>query len=422
MSSVESPSIEHGLTIGADLHRFLVDEALPGSGTDAETFFAGLAELVEEFAPRNAELLDIRSSMQAAIDSWHRDPANTPMEPAAYRGFLEDLGYLVAEGPDFSIETSGVDSEISSTPGPQLVVPVTNARYALNAANARWGSLYDAVYGTDVLGDLAAPGPYDPTRGSRVIDWARTFLDQAVPLIDGSHHAATSYRVSDGALIVGLDGSSDTTLAEPQQLVGFSGEAEVPNAILLEHHGLGIEIQIDRSHAVGATDPAGVSDIVLESAVTAIIDCEDSVAAVDSADKTLAYRNWLGLMKGDLTEDVTKDGMTFTRRLAENRTYTSPAGTTITRPGRSLLLTRNVGHLMKTPAVLDVDGKPIPEGLLDALVTVLCAKHDLARDGGNSRTGAVYIVKPKMHGPDEVAFTVDVFAKSRPSWSYRPLP
>ena len=404
-----------GLSIGRELHDVLVEEALPGTGVDPGRFFQGLADLVAEFGPRNAELLDLREELQAAIDRWHRERVGQPHDGAAYEAFLEELGYLAAPGPDFAIDVSGVDLEISSIPGPQLVVPVTNARYALNAANARWGSLYDALYGTDAMGDPPPPGPYDPARGDRVIGWARRFLDETVPLTSGSHAAATRYRVLEGRLVVEIDdrpADDPVGLAEPASFAGYNGPPDEPSSILLDHHGLGIEIIIDRDHSVGAIDGAGVADVVLESAVTTIIDCEDSVAAVDAEDKALAYRNWLGLMKGELTEEVTKEGKTFTRRLANDKTFTAPDGSSLVRPGRSLLLTRNVGHLMKTPAVLDSDGNPIPEGLLDALVTVLCALHDLTGErGGNSRTGSVYIVKPKMHGPDEVALAVDVFTR-----------
>ncbi|MEM9562034.1 MAG: malate synthase G [Actinomycetota bacterium] len=404
----------HGLEWAADLHAFLVGEALPGSSVEPEAFFAGMADLVAEFGPRNAELLARREELQAAIDAWHRERVGTAHDADGYRAFLEEIGYLVADGPAFSVETADVDPEMSTVPGPQLVVPVTNARYALNAANARWGSLYDALYGTDAMGDLPAGGPYDPIRGARVITWARGFLDRAVPLADGSHTDSTAYRVVDGGLLVDLVGGRQVALADPSAYVGHRGTGAEADAILFEHNGLGIELVIDRDHAVGRDDPAGVADVVLESAVTAIIDCEDSVAAVDGADKALAYHNWLGLMRGDLTEEVTKGGDTFVRSLANDRTYTGADGGEVVRPGRSLLLTRNVGHLMRTPAVLDADGNQVFEGLLDAMVTVLCATHDLAGIRGrhrNSRAGSVYVVKPKMHGPDEVAFTNDVFTR-----------
>jgi malate synthase len=403
---------EAGLQIGEELHRVIVEEALPGTGVDPNRFFAGLARLVAERGPRNEELLQAREAFQSAIDGWHRERVGLPHDPTAYRTFLEEIGYLVPPGPEFSIEVTGVDPEIATIPGPQLVVPVTNARYALNAANARWGSLYDALYGTDAMGDSPPPGPYDAARGSRVIAWGRALLDELVPLASGSHADVAAYRVVDGALVATADGQSPTPLADPSRFAGSTGPNEQPTSVLLDHNGLGIELVIDPSDAVGATDKAGVADLVLESAVTAIVDCEDSVAAVDSADKALAYHNWLGLLRGDLSEEVTKDGSTFTRRLADDKAFTGPDGSTFTRSGRALLLSRNVGHLMKTPAVLDAEGNPIPEGLLDALVTVLCAMHDLGdRPGGlrNSATGSVYVVKPKMHGPDEVAFASHVF-------------
>ncbi len=404
----------NGLAVGRTLYDMVVNEALPGIGIDAERFFSGLAELAAEFGPRNVELLQARERFQSAIDGWHRERAGQPHDHEAYRAFLEELGYLVPEGPDFEIETENVDPEIASVPGPQLVVPVTNARYALNAANARWGSLYDALYGTDAMGDLPEPGPYDPVRGARVIAWARDFLDRVVPLAGGSHADATAYRVADGTLRVELEGGpTEVGLANPSCFGGHVGDGGRPTSVLVDHHGLGIEIVIDPDDAVGADDPAGVADLVLEAAVTAIIDCEDSVAAVDSEDKALAYRNWLGLMKGDLTEEVTKGDDTFVRRLSPDKRFLAPDGSWTTRPGRSLLLSRNVGHLMTTPAVLDGDGAQLFEGHLDALVTVACAMHDLAKTGGerNSRTGSVYVVKPKMHGPDEVAFTNDLFTK-----------
>ncbi|MCP4222576.1 MAG: malate synthase G, partial [Actinomycetia bacterium] len=402
-----------GLSVGRDLYRFCTEEALPGTGVDPDAFWWGLAGLVDEFSPRNADLLEIRQTMQSAIDAWHGERLGQPHDAVAYRQFLSELGYLLPEGPGFSIETDGVDPEISSVAGPQLVVPVTNARYALNAANARWGSLYDAFYGTDALGDLAPPGPYDPERGARVIDRVRSFLDDAVPLSEASHRSAIAYHVIGGGLAVTLDDGSTTTLADSAHLAGYNGDPAAPTRILLTNNGLGIELVIDPSDPVGAEDGAGIADVILESAVTSIIDCEDSVATVNSADKALAYHNWLGLMTGALTEEVTKDGSTFIRALDPDRTYLAPDGSSFRRPGRALMLTRNVGHLMTTPAVLDPNGRPIPEGLLDALVTVLCAKHDLAKEPieRNSPAGSVYVVKPKMHGPDEVAFACDVFSR-----------
>jgi len=417
---------EAGLSIHRDLHAFCLEEALPGSGVDPAAFWAGLAGLVADFGPRNAELLERRQILQRAIDDWHQQRAGQSHDPDAYRRFLEEIGYLVPDGLPFTIDTDHVDDEIAVVPGPQLVVPVTNARYALNAANARWGSLYDALYGTDALGDSPPPGPYDPARGDRVIAWVRAFLDDVAPLTladggDGattSHAFITAYRVSVAAsgaasLVADLPDGATAGLADPALFAGWTGDADTPASVWLEHNGLGIEILIDREHSVGAVDRAGVADVVLEAALTTIIDCEDSVACVDGPDKAQAYHNWLGLLRGDLTEEVTKDGVTFTRALNPDRVYTAPDGSTVTRPGRSLLLSRNVGHLMTTPAVLDGDGRNIPEGLLDALVTVLCATHDLRgpRVLPNSRTGSVYVVKPKMHGPDEVAFATEVFAR-----------
>ncbi len=406
-----SPSLEKyveraGLRVGAPLAEVVENEAVPGSGLSAAEVWDGLAALVADFGPRNAELLQIRADHQAAIDRWHNDhPA--PYDHDQYRAFLEETGYLVPEGPDFSITTAGVDPEMASVPGPQLVVPIMNARYAINAANARCGSLYDALYGTDALGDTAAPGPYDPARGNRVIAWARSFLDDVAPLASGSHADVDSYTIDSN----NTDGRALTpTLADPGQLVGWQGDAEQPTTILLANNGLHIEIHIDHTHPIGETDIAGVSDVVIESAMTAIMDCEDSVAAVDAEDKALAYRNWLGLNRGDLTEEVTKGDKTFTRTLAADRTYTTPDGSGLTLPGRAVMLVRNVGHLMTTPAVLDGDGNEIPEGLLDALLTVLGAKQGLAAHT-NSRTGSIYVVKPKMHGPDEVAFANDVFTR-----------
>ena len=403
---------EAGLVVGAELHALLVNQALPGTGIAPDEFFAGMAELVADFGPRNRALLARREAMQTAIDDWHTERAGQPHDAVKYRGFLEGLEYLLPEGPDFTIETTNVDPEIRSIPAPQLVVPATNARYALNAANARWGSLYDALYGTDAMGDLPDPGPYSVDRGDRVVAWARGFLNETVPLAVGSHAEATNYSVIDGALAVQV-GPASVALADPSQFVGFTGDAAAPTSVLLEQNGLGIEIVIDATHQVGATDKAHVADVMLESALTTIVDFEDSVAAVDSEEKAQAYHNWLGLMKGDLHETVSKGDVTFERKLNPDKIFTTADGSTLQRTGRSLLLARNVGHLMTTPAVRDGDGNEIPEGLLDALVSVLCAMHDLAKTGGdrNSRHGSVYVVKPKMHGPAEVAFTNDIFTK-----------
>ena len=397
-----------GLRIDAVLHRFVVDEALPRSGTDGESFWRGLASIVARFAPQNAALLEVRARMQAQIDGWHRDH---PFDQAGYKAFLQDIGYLVMPGPRFEITTAGVDPEIAEIAGPQLVVPVMNERYALSAANARWGSLYDALYGTDVLGPPPIPGPYDPRRGAEVVAWVRAFLDDVVPIKGGSHAKVDRYTVVKGDLVAGLpDGPAP--LADPSSFAGHLGQAAAPSSVFLRHHGLHIELVIDAGHPVGRDDRAGVADVVIESAVTSIMDCEDSVAAVNATDKVAVYRNWLGLMKGDLSAEVTKGGRTFTRRLAEDREIVNPDGTQGTLPGRALMLVRNVGHFMTTNAVLDPEGNEVPEGLLDALVTVLAAKHDLARGAGaiNSRHGSVYVVKPKMHGADEVAFADEVFA------------
>ncbi len=410
MQASTGRTIVGDLDVGTPLHDFIVQEALPGSGVDPEVFWGGLSKLIHEFGPRNRALLEVRAEMQAALDHWHREHRDSGHDPVAYRSFLEELGYLVPAGDPFVIDTRGVDPEIAVLPGPQLVVPVTNARYAINAANARWGSLYDAVYGTDVLGDRPPTGPYDEARGDRVVAWVREFLDRSLPLDGGSHVGSTAYAIVDGVLRVTVPDGMTLGLVDPSQLVGFVGEPASPRSILLRNNGLGIELRIDPDHPVGAADTAGLVDVVLESAVTAIVDCEDSVAAVDAEDKALAYRNWLGLMRGDLTEEVTKDGVTFTRVLAEDRVFDTSAGGTVAVPGRALLLVRNVGHLMTTPAVRDRDGNEAFEGLLDAMLTVLCATHGLvAGDRGNSRSGSVYVVKPKMHGPDEVAFTNDVF-------------
>lgn len=404
---------EAGLRYGAPLHKFLVEEALPGSGVERATFFEGFSSLVTQFGQRNAELLSERARLQVAIDEWHRSNDSTPHNATAYREYLEEVGYIVDCGEPFSITTVNVDPEISTIPGPQLVVPVMNARYAINAANARWGSLYDALYGTDALGDLPGSGSYDPDRGERVIAWVRSYLDDVVPLASGTFTEITSASVTDGELIFAIGPDKVTGLADPSQFVAFDGPAGQPTAIVLRCNGLAIEIQFDAEHPVGRTDKAGISDVELESAITAIVDCEDSVAAVDAQDKALAYRNWLGLMKGTLTAEVHKAGSTFTRVLADDRRRTRPDGTPVDFAGRALMLVRNVGHLMTTPAVRTADGQEVPEGLVDAMVTTLAATHDLrgATPGRNSAAGSVYVVKPKMHGPAEVAFAGDVFGE-----------
>jgi malate synthase len=399
------------LQVDRRLYDFVNGEVLPGTSVPPERIWYGLAELIETLGPKNRELLARRDELQSAIDGWHRDRAGQPHDPLGYRSFLEEIGYLIPAGDDFTIGTEGVDPEISEIAGPQLVVPVSNARYALNAANARWGSLYDALYGTDALGSLPPAGPYDAARGTEVVAWVRRFLDDVVPLASGSHADATAYRLEGAELTVDLEGGAATALADPAALAGYTGAAAHPASVLLVHHGLGIELVIDPNSPVGQADRAGISDVLIESAVTTIVDFEDSVAAVDAADKVEAYRNWLGLMRGDLVAEVTKGDQRFERRLNPDRTYVAPDGTPLVRRGRSLLLVRNVGHLMTTPAVLDGSGAEIPEGVLDALMTVLIATHDLARDRyeRNSPAGSVYVVKPKMHGPDEVSFTDELF-------------
>ena len=401
------------LDVAEALYRFVEDEALPGAGVTSSAFWHGLSDLIHEYGPRNRDLLTRRAELQEAIDSWHRERQGESHDAEAYRALLENLGYLEPEGPDFTIDTEGVDDAIATIPGPQLVVPVTNARYSLNAANARWGSLYDVLYGTDALGDLPAAGPYDEERGGRVIAWAKALLDDVVPLDHGSHADAEQYRVREGLLRVSLTEGGEAGLADTARFAGYAGSDDQPSAVLLRRHGLHVELVIDRGHAVGGIDPAGIADIVLESAVTSIMDCEDSVATVDAEDKIVAYRNWLGLMKGDLATEVTKAGDTFTRRMAQDRSFSSPDGTPMTLPGKALMLVRNVGHLMTTPAVVDSNGLEAPEGMLDAMITALAAKHDLARpvNERNSPEGSIYVVKPKLHGPDEVAFAVEIFDK-----------
>jgi len=402
-----------GLEVDSALYHFVSEEALPGTGVDALCFWAGLEDLIETMAPRNRDLLAHRADLQRRIDLWHMERRGRPHDLPAYRSFLEGIGYISPEGPDFEIDTKDVDPEIALIAGPQLVVPVTNARYVINAANARWGSLYDALYGTDALGDAAVAGPYDTQRGERVIAWVRNFLDNVIPLRSGTHASTSAYRVERAGLkIEQLDGST-TTLDDPRLFVGYLGDPHQPRSVMFRHHGLHIELVLDRSHSVGAIDPAGIADVVIESAVTTIVDLEDSVAIVDTDDKVLAYRNWLGLIRGDLEVTFGKGNATITRQLAGDHELLTPDHRPASLPGRALLLIRNVGHLMTTDAILDRDGSEIPEGVLDALVTTLIALHDLRRGSAarHFRAGSVYIVKPKMHGPDEVAFAVDLLAE-----------
>jgi len=402
------------LSVAEELYAFIVAEALPGSGVDADRFWAGTDSIIHDLAPRNAALLAKRDALQQQIDDYHRAHPGTP-EPAAYSSFLWEIGYLLEEPEDFTVTTAGVDREVSDIAGPQLVVPLLNARFATNAANARWGSLYDALYGTDVIpegGDFARSTSYNAVRGAEVIARGRALLDEHVPLLGGSHVNATSYAVDAQGLAVSVKGAI-LRLEDPTQLVGYSGSAQAPDAVLLVHHGMHLEIAIDHEDSIGAKDSAGVKDIILEAAVSTIMDLEDSVAAVDAADKVLGYRNWLQLMQGTLSEEVTKNGRMFVRELNRDRTYTSPAGDAVTLHGRSLLFIRQAGHLMTTDAVLDGEGDEVPEGILDALVTGLGSTHDLRGETTlrNSRTGSMYVVKPKMHGPDEVAFACELFAR-----------
>ena len=402
-----------GLQVAANLDQFVETEALPGTGIDSAAFWSGFDALVHELAPKNRALLAERDHLQTQLDEWHRANPGPVRDLHAYRAFLEGIGYIVPVPASVEATTDHVDTEIAEQAGPQLVVPLSNPRYALNAANARWGSLYDALYGTDAIPETDGADrqkAFNPVRGAAVIAYARKFLDQSAPLANGSHADATRYSVEGGKLVVALkNGTSE--LKTPEQFIGYQGDASAPSAVLLKHNGLHFEIQIDAHDSIGKSDSAHVKDVVVEAAVSTIIDCEDSVAAVDADDKVLLYRNWLGLMNGDLTEEVTKNGETFTRRLNEDRGYIAANGTApVVLHGRSLLFIRNVGHLMTNPAVLTKDGNEIPEGILDAVVTTLCALHD-RKHKLNSRAGSIYIVKPKMHGPAEVAFASELFAR-----------
>ena len=394
----------HGLQVDTRLASFVEDRALPGTGIAPDAFWAGLSSLVHDLGPKNRALLTRRDDLQAKIDAWQIAHRARPHDHEAYKAFLQEIGYLLPEGEDFQIDTADADPEIALMPGPQLVVPITNARYALNAANARWGSLFDALYGTDAMGSAPPKGGYDRGRGARVVARVRVFLDDAFPIAGGSHADARRYHVHNGALLI-----DDMPLMSSEKFAGYRGHPKAPDAVLLVNNGLHVELVFDRTHPIGSRDQAGLADVLLESAISAIMDCEDSVACVDAEDKVLAYGNWLGLMTGTLEADVEKAGRTIRRRLNEDRRYTAPDGGDVTLKGRALMLVRNVGHLMTNPAILDRDGKEVFEGLMDAAITALIALHDLSRDGGNSVTGSVYVVKPKMHGPDEVAFADRTF-------------
>jgi len=401
-----------GLQVATELYRFINDQAIPGTGIDASQFWAGVDSLIHELAPVNRELVAKRDVIQEKIDAFHKARRGQAHDAAEYKAFLEEIGYLLPEPQNVSVSTNNVDPEVATTAGPQLVVPVMNARYALNAANARWGSLYNALYGTDAIsseGGAEAGSSYNPVRGNKVIAFAKQFLDESAPLASGSHSNVTGYAI-DGGRLVATTASGTTGLKNNDQLVGYTGDASAPTAIILVHNGLHFEIQIDASTPVGQSDAAGVKDILMESALTTIMDCEDSVAAVDAEDKVVVYKNWLGLMKGDLSETVSKGGKSFTRTLNADRQYIGANGGTVTLPGRALMFVRNVGHLMTNEAILDKDGNEVPEGILDGIFTVLIAIHDLKRsENKNSRAGSVYIVKPKMHGPEEVGFANRLF-------------
>lgn len=406
----------NGLQIDKTLYDFVTDEVLPGINLTADAFWKSLAELVADLSPRNKALLQKRDELQAKIDDWHRAHKGQPLDMAAYKAFLTEIGYLVPEGDDFSVATSNVDPEISTLAGPQLVVPLTNARYSLNAANARWGSLYDALYGTDAIpfddGCEITKG-FNPKRGAKVIAWARKFLDDNAPLEHGSHADSAGYAIVNDSLLVTMKDGTSTGLAVPEDFAGYTGSEADPETVLFVDNGLHFEIVIDREHPIGKNDAAGIADLILESALTTIADCEDSVAAVDGEEKVLVYSNWLGLMNGELKATFEKGGKTVERALNPDREYVTPGRGSVALSGRSLLLVRNVGHLMTTPAVLDADGNEIYEGILDALVTAAIAKYDLDEIGSfrNSHAGSMYIVKPKMHGPEEVAFASELFGR-----------
>ncbi len=402
----------NGIKVDSGLKDFIDKEAMPGTGVDPAEFWEAFAEIANTLAPKNRALLKKRDDLQEKIDQWYRENG-APSDLDTYKAFLREIGYLLPEGEKFSVDTANVDPEIAEIAGPQLVVPVMNARFALNAANARWGSLYDALYGTDALGDLPKQGGYDPERGARVIAWAKSFLDGSAPL-DGAKWAdVTGFAVEGGKLVLSLSSGGKTGLSDPAHFDGYKGEAASPRAVMLVRNNMRAGIQIKADHPIGRTDPAHIADVVLESAITTIMDCEDSVAAVDAEDKVAVYRNWLGLMKGDLTETFEKGGKMMTRELRPDATYSAPDGSEKVMRGRSLMLVRNVGHLMTNPAILLEDGSEIPEGIMDAMFTALIALHDIGPNGrrANSPAGSMYVVKPKMHGPEEVSFAVDLFSK-----------
>ena len=415
-----------GLHVSKELDNFLREEMAPGINIQPSLFWKSLESILDTFGPKNIELLAKRESLQEQIDNWHIQRKDQDHNAAEYKSFLKEIGYLLEEGDDFSIETSDVDAEIKTIAGPQLVVPVMNARFALNAANARWGSLYDALYGTNVISEedgAERAGDYNPARGSKVIAFAKNFLNEIVPLESGVYEDAISFMILGESLQVELSDGTRTELKDTNQYIGFSGDNNNPSGILLKNNNLHLEIQIDKDHNIGMDDLAGIKDVLVESAITTIQDCEDSVAAVDAADKVIVYRNWLGLMKGDLKETFMKGDSEMTRSLNPDRTFTSKDNKELTLPGRSLMLVRNVGHLMTNSAVLDKNGNEIPEGILDAIFTICISKHDLEKTGNysNSRKGSIYIVKPKMHGPKEVKFTCDLFAAVEKELSIKPL-
>ena len=414
------------LQVSQELDNFLRNEVVPGIDVDPKEFWQSFEKILDEFGPRNRELLKKRTEIQKKIDEWHIERQGSDHNQQEYVSFLKEIGYLVDEGEDFKITTDNVDEEIKTVAGAQLVVPVMNARFSLNAANARWGSLYDALYGTDMIseeGGAERSGPYNPVRGDQVIKFAKNFLDESASLSDGSYSEVTGFKVDNGKLVVNMSDQSTSYLSDESQFIGYKGESENPSSILLKNNNLHIDIQIDNQDSIGKDDPAGIKDVVLESAVTTIQDLEDSVAAVDAEDKSLGYRNWLGLMKGNLKETFMKGDIEMTRSLNEDRAYTDAQGKEFVMPGRSVLLVRNVGHLMTNPAILDKDGNEVPEGIMDAMFTICISKHDLIKQGksANSRSGSIYIVKPKMHGPEEVQFTCDLFQRVEEELNLEPL-